>query len=81
MVALTRPRGIFKPVGKDQKQIQDYRNKIEDLEEAMQAVYPKNWHKIKWKYTKQHRAKIKAKAMVYQSEINECKIYISLLGG
>ena len=61
--------------------IQDYRNKIEDLESAMQAVYPRNWYKIKWKYTKQHIDKLKAKAMVYQSEINECKIYISLLGG
>lgn len=61
--------------------IQEYRAKIAELENAMQAVYPRNWYKIKWKYTKQHRDKLKAKAMVYQSEINECKIYISLLGG
>ena len=65
----------------DQYEIQKYLNNISDLENAMQAVYPKNWYKIKWKYTKQHRDKLKATAMVYQSEINECKIYISLLGG
>lgn len=73
MVALTRPKASY--------EVLEYRAKIAELENAMQAVYPKNWYKIKWNYTKQYRAKLKAKAMVYQSEINECKIYISLLGG
>lgn len=65
----------------DKYKIQEYRNKISGLKDAMQAVYPPNWYKVKWKYSKQHRAKLKAKAMVYQSEINECMIYINLLGG
>lgn len=73
MVALTRPKASF--------EVLEYRAKIAELEKVMQAVYPKNWNKVKWKYTKQYRNKLRAKAMVYQSEINECKIYISLLGG
>ena len=63
------------------QKIKYYSCKINDLTNRRNQECSSNNNKVRFKHSQKYRDSLKAKAMVYQSEINECKIYISLLGG